>query len=169
MRRKSLLLFPLALLCISTYSNSQNWSGILSPSRAIDWSGAGAGVIPNRTSVCTTLSPGATAGQINSAIANCPSGQVVFLNGGTYNLSGGIVFNNKSNVTLRGAGPDQTFLVFSAGSNCAGWGGADVCFMTADSGDAGDGNYSNSASWTAGYSVGTNSITFSSITKGSIN
>src|SRR6266576_4827061 len=158
MRRKSLLLFPLALLCISTYSNSQNWSGILSPSRAIDWSGAGAGVIPNRTGVCTTLSPGATAGQINSAIANCPSGQVVFLNAGTYNLSGGIVFNNKSNVTLRGAGPDQTFLVFSAGSNCSGLGG-DLCMVNGDPDCGGCGSPSNVANWTAGYSQGAAVIT----------
>src|SRR5947208_5833800 len=128
MRHKSLFLFPLILLSLSLCSYAQLWSGILDTSRAIDWSQAGViGGIPNRTSVCATLNPGATAAQINSAIASCPSGQVVFLNAGTYNLSSGIVFDNKSNVTLRGAGPDKTFLFFSATANCQGM-NADVCF-----------------------------------------
>src|SRR5438067_6010986 len=169
MRHKSLFLFPLILLSLSLCSYAQLWSGILDTSRAIDWNKAGViGGIPNRTTICATLNPGATASQINSAIAACPSGQVVKLNAGTYSLSGGIVFSNKSNVTLRGAGPDQTILAFSAGGGCAGWSGADVCLMTTDTGDAGDQNYSNAASWTAGYSVGTSYITLGSISKGSI-
>ena len=148
---------------------AQPWSAILSPTRAIDWSQAGViGGIPNRTTVCSTLSPGATAAQINTAITNCPSGQVVFLNAGTYNLSAGIVFNNKSNVTLRGAGPDKTFLIFSNGGSCAGWGGSDVCFMTADTGDGGDGNYSNAATWTGGYNTGSTSITLGGMVTGNI-
>src|SRR5213594_4461557 len=169
MKFRKWVFFAIILLYPPARVNAQAWSGIISSSRAIDWSKAGViGGIPNRTTICATLNPGATASQINSAIAACPSGQVVYLNAGSYNLSGGIVFNNKSGVTLRGAGPDKTFLVFSAGGGCAGWSGSDVCLMTADTGDAGDQNYSNAASWTAGYSVGTNSITLGSITKGSI-
>jgi len=164
----TILTFILLLMAPDS-ARAQLWSGIISPSRAVDWSNVGViGGIPNRTTICATLNPGATAAQINGAIASCPNGQVVFLNAGTYNLSGGIVFNNKSNVTLRGAGPDQTSLVFSAGGACAGWSGADVCLMTADTGDAGDGNYSNAATWTAGYSVGTTTITFGAITTGNI-
>src|SRR4051812_7043434 len=103
------------------------WSGVLDPSRAIDWSQAGVpGGIPNRTTVCATLNPGATAAQINSAIAACPANQVVFLNAGTYNLSTGLFFNNKSNVTVRGAGADQTILKFTGAQSCNGAGG-DVC------------------------------------------
>jgi len=53
-------------------------AGILERSRAVDW-GAGnqgvAGGIPNRTTICATLNPGATAGQINAAIAACPANQ----------------------------------------------------------------------------------------------
>jgi hypothetical protein len=76
---------------------AQPWSGILSVSRATDWSQAGvAGGIPNRTTLCATLNPGASASQINSAIAACPSGQVVFLNAGTYNLSAGLTFSSRS-------------------------------------------------------------------------
>src|SRR4051812_21455656 len=59
------------------------------------------GGIPNRTVEFTTLSPGATLAQINSAIANCPSNQVVHLTAGTYSF-GGTINLNKSGVTLRG-------------------------------------------------------------------
>ena len=66
------------------------------------------GGIPNRTTVCATLSPlGGTqddTAQIQRAINNCPSGQVVKLNAGTFNIYTSIVIAN-SNVTLRGAGP----------------------------------------------------------------
>src|SRR2546427_5700107 len=132
MRRKKLLLFSLILLCLSSPAHAQLWSGTIDPSRAVDWSQAGIpGGIPNRTTICATLNPGATAAQINGAIAACPSEQVVFLNAGTYNLSSGIIFNNKSNVTLRGAGPDKTFLIFSGGNSCGGLGG-DLCMINSD-------------------------------------
>jgi hypothetical protein len=79
----------------------------------------------------------------------------VKLNAGTYNLSGGIVFNNKSNVTLRGAGPDQTFLIFNGGDGCMGlW--ADVCVK--NGGKSSD-NPGTVASWTGGYSKGSTTIT----------
>src|SRR5437773_8024424 len=69
------------------------WTGILDASRAIDWGNAGVpGGIPNRTTICATLNPGADTTQINSAIAACPAGQVVFLNAGTYTVSNGINF-----------------------------------------------------------------------------
>src|SRR6266436_2636348 len=162
-RKTSLLLFPI-LLCVTTHSEAQT---VIDPSRRIDWSQAGVALgIPNRTTICATLNPGATAAQINSAIGSCPSNQVVFLNAGTYNLSSGIVFNNKSNVTLRGAGPDKTFLIFSNGTSCTGLGG-DLCIENGDTNDGYDGP-SNIATWTAGYSVGTTSITLGAVTLGSI-
>src|ERR1700704_5239528 len=126
MRHKQGIVLSAALLCFATYAEAQS---IISASRRINWSQAGVpGGIPTRTTTCATLNPGATAAQINSAIAACPSGQVVKLNAGTYNLSTGIIFNNKNNVTLRGAGPDQTFLIFTAGTSCGGLGGG-LCFM----------------------------------------
>src|SRR5580765_4261995 len=131
MRRKQSPL-PLLVFCLSGYAHAQPWSGIIDSSRAADWSSAGVtGGIPNRTTICATLNPGATAAQISSAITSCPSGQVVFLNAGTYNLSAGIEFANKSNVTLRGAGPDKTFLVFTGDINCAGQ-HADICVRNGD-------------------------------------
>src|SRR5436305_1590710 len=87
----------------------------IAPGRSIDWSGAGvAGGIPNRTKVCATLAPGVTAQDITAAIGGCPSGQVVKLTAGTFDLATGIRFNGKANVTLRGAGADRTFLKFAS-------------------------------------------------------
>jgi len=143
-------------------ANAQPWSGILSSSRAVDWTNVGIpGGIPNRTTICATLNPGATATQINSAIASCPAGQVVFLNAGTYNLSSGILFSNKSNVTLRGAGADQTKLVFTGGVSCFGP-SADICIRNGESSYASSPAYT--ANWTAGFAKGTTQITVSSTT-----
>src|SRR5712691_5695631 len=142
------LLLSTILLGVAIQVQAQT---IIDATRRIDWTQAGiSGGIPNRTTICATLNPGATYTQINSAIAACNNG-IVFLNAGTYDLSGGIVFNNKSNVTLRGAGPDRTFLKFTAGNSCGGLGG-DLCMINGDPGCGGCGSESNVANWTAGYS-----------------
>ena len=165
----ALILAPL----VSTAAHAQAWTGIIDPSRAVDWSSAGVpGGIPNRTTICSTLGTagqsstfvqGVTAPQINSALSACPANQVVFLNPGTYNLSSSIATTGVNNVTLRGAGADQTLLVFSGSSNC--WGqNADICFK------ATDGNWSggpdNTATFTGAgpWPKGTTSITLSSVT-----
>jgi len=80
--------------------------------RLTDWAYAGVpGGIPSRTKICATFSPGAKASAITAAINACDNG-VVYLNAGTYSaasLGGGIELY-KDNVTLRGAGADQTIL-----------------------------------------------------------
>ncbi len=168
--RRVVGLVGLAFILAPMPVNAQLWSGILSSSRAIDWSGAGVlGGIPERTTICATLSPGATASQINSAIANCPANQVVFLNAGTYNLgSSGISFLNKSNVTLRGAGADQTKLVFSGSvhqwTDCTGGTGTGLICVRNAAPDNWTGGPHNAASWTGGYAKGTSVITLSSTT-----
>ena len=166
MRRKQWL--SLILLCLPTYSNTHFWSGIIDPSRATDWSNAGIpGGIPNRTKICATLNPEGTLAQINSAIASCPANQVVYLNAGTYTIASGINFGSRSNVTLRGAGPDQTILSFTGGDGCGGLGG-DVCAINSSgygaccSSPIQPGG-SNSANWTAGYAQGTTQITLSNV------
>jgi hypothetical protein len=158
MRRK--FIFPLILLGFSAYAVAQNANGIIAPDRASDWSQVGIPEgIPNRTTNCATLSAGASASQINSAIASCPAGQVVFLNAGTYNLSTSIDFANHSNVTLRGAGADKTFLVFTGHSGCEGQ-NPDVCVRNGETNWPG--GPTHSASWTGGYAKGTTQITLSS-------
>src|SRR5713226_339845 len=164
MKRKYGLLFSLIfLLMVPTVTYAQLWTGIIDPSRAIDWSKAGIpGGIPNRTTMCATLNPGATAAQINSAIAACPAGQVVFLNAGTYNLTGGIDFSGYNNVTLRGVGPDQTFLVFGTGAS-VGCETQQASICLAGSSRAWVGNPGTVYNWTAGYTAGTSQITLSSV------
>lgn len=147
------------LFFLPAESAGQLWSGVLAPNRAIDWSRAGA-TIQSHSTVCATLNPGATAAQINSAIANCPNGQTVMLSAGKYSLNASIIVT-RPNVTLRGVGPDQTFLVFTATStNCNGLGATSICIWNRDSEYVGA--PANLASWTAGYSKGTSTITLSS-------
>jgi len=90
-----------------------------------------------------------------------PSGQVVFLNAGTYNLSAGITFGSgpyTSNVTLRGAGADQTKLVFSGSVNCSGL-ESGLCLQANWIDPSGA---PNSTTWTAGYAKDSTVLTFGS-------
>ena len=140
---------------------AQQWAGIIDSNRAVDWSQVGIpSGIPNRTTICAILNPGATATQINSAIASCPSNQVVYLNAGTYNLTSGIRFSNKSNVTLRGAGADATFLVFNGATNA---GGLECSIGFEGSRDSPIYGGGSSGNWTGGYAKGTTQITLSSV------
>jgi len=154
------------------YAQPQPQQGLLAPSRSINWGLAGAGVIPTRSQICATLNPGATAAQINSAISSCVSGQVIKLNAGTYNISG-IKFDAKNNVTLRGAGPDQTFLIFSAQASCGGK-NAGICVINGsanwvgNSANVGDSAQENNADWTGGYAQGSTVITLSARTLGTV-
>ena len=166
MRRKKLLLFSLILLCLSSPAHAQLWSGIIDPSRAIDWAANKPGVvggIPNRTTICSTIAPyTGDASTINNAIASCPSGQAVFLQAGTFNLSTGILFNGKSNVTLRGAGADKTKVFLSGTASCF---LSPAATVTMCSGEQNDGTApKHTANWTAGYTKGTTVITLGSTT-----
>jgi hypothetical protein len=128
----------LVLFALSPYSHAQMWSGVLAPSRAVDWSTTAPGAvrgIPSATwAQCTTpacntvtsAGSSATSAQINAAIASASANTYVLLAPGTYSLSSGI--NMAPNVVLRGAGPNSTFLVFSGGVGCGGEGGQ-ICFM----------------------------------------
>jgi hypothetical protein len=135
------------------------------------WASAGA-TIPTRATICVTAAcntmtaagTAATVAQINSAIASADgSNTVVQLASGTYTLAGGVTFNGSSNVTLRGAGPDSTKLVFTNDTACQGQ-RANVCVMGNDLGYYGPGPPTNIVSWTSGYSPGTTSIVVSATT-----
>ena len=169
------LVFALLLIATPLVAHAQLlWSGILDPSRAIDWSRTNPGVeggIPNRTFICATLNPGTTSAQINNAIASCSGnaaalaagGGVVFLNAGTYTLAAGVDFSGHSNVTLRGAGPDQTILIFTGAASCSGL-GADVCVWDGVGSNPG-GNLPNTATCTAGCIPGSTVVTLSNTTR----
>jgi hypothetical protein len=160
MRRKSILLAPLILLCLCSGLEAQQlWSGILAANRATDWTRAGVqGGIPQRATICATLSPGVSAAQISRAISSCPANQVVFLSAGTYELSEQITFGTRSNVTLRGAGADQTILRFSGGGSCSGL-PSTICVRSAWVDNRAP---PNSSPWVAGYAPGTTQISVGS-------
>ena len=158
----TLALVLLTLTLWTLPAQAQQWSGILDPSRAIDWNNAGVtGGIPTRTTICQTLNPGATAGQINTAIQNCPAGQVVKLNAGTFNLSSGIHFQGKNDVTLRGEGPDKTKLVFTGNTGCI-WTGY-ICIAGTSQVYGGNVNgRSWETPWTGGFTKGSTQLTVGS-------
>lgn len=175
--KKLVLAFTLLL---SLPLSAQLWTGLIDSSRAVNWADKGVlGGIPTRTVKCSTLG---TAGQlpsfvqsvtntqVNNAIQACGVGQVVFLNPGTYNIGtnggpgcgngNGIQMCGKSGVTLRGAGANQTFLVFNNDSNCHG----EFSVICIDSSDTNwQGGPSHLANWTANYTKGTTVITLSTV------
>jgi hypothetical protein len=150
------LLAPPMAVCADTVTTA-----LTNAKRMIDWSQAGVtGGIPNRTSVCATLAPGATAARINRAIAGCRNG-VVALEAGTYTLVTGITFRGSSNVTLRGAGPDRTVVKFTAPDPCGGL-QANVCMRGPSDVWSGNVPTSNVRNWTAGFTSGTTEIALDS-------
>jgi hypothetical protein len=162
MNRKLSLLFFVVAFGFPALTHAQSATGIIAPSRMVDWSKAGVqGGIPNRTSICATLNPGASVSQINSAIAGCPANGLVYLSAGTYNLSGGIKFTGYNNITLRGAGPDKTFLIFSGSTNCGSGPTASICVGGGN--DVSQGNTQNLVNWTGGFSQGSTQVTLSSV------
>src|SRR5579871_1315424 len=164
MKLRQLILWSfLAFWILPTVAQGQAWSGIISPSRATDWSRAGVvGGIPSAswTQCGSTIAAGASASTINSAIASCGSNQYVLLGAGTFNLSGAITFNGKNNVALRGSGANSTFIVFSNGvvNSCGGYGG-EICL--GNGGAQYWGGYSN-IGWSSGFAQGTSTITLGS-------
>lgn len=135
MRRGCSHLFPLIpiLLLFPALSYGQAWSGILAPSRAIDWSMAGLPTTfpdgettpnpwtpPSRT-LCTTVNATGTAADvtnINSAVAGCGNGTYVQLHGNfaitNWLRIGGSNTNGHNNVTIRGDGPMTTKLTMAS-------------------------------------------------------
>lgn len=154
------------------------WSGIIAPSRAIDWSHAGLPATlpdgettantytpPARTKICASLAPEGSPGSpvaqtdINAAIKNCAPGGVVYLEPGSFYISNGIDFAGTDDVTLRGAGADQTLLYFTGGTGCQGYWAA-ICVPN-DEQSYDNTNPQFTANWTAGYAPGTTQITLS--------
>jgi hypothetical protein len=79
--------------------------------RRINWTYTGVpGGIPNRTTICATFSPDATAAAITSAINACNNG-VVLLNAGTYTSASlnGSTQVYKSNGAWCGSRPDNPY------------------------------------------------------------
>jgi hypothetical protein len=176
MRFARLTLFALILLCVPVFADAQLSSGVLDPSRAIDWTQIGAGSIPSGswTQCGATIAPYGSiispqsSSTINNAITSCAANHYVLLGPGTFYLSDKLVMG-ANNVVLRGSGPDKTVLRFYGGGSC--WIAATlVCFnggSSMDLGGTGSTDADNLANWTAGYARGTTSITIGANTRGS--
>ena len=77
-----------------------------------NWKMAGlqsVGGIPNRTTICATVSPLGggqdDAAQIQNAVNNCPSGEVVQLTAGTFTINAPHLVTIDKSITVRGSGP----------------------------------------------------------------
>jgi hypothetical protein len=159
--RPAITILGVSVLLLAASPRVSKAQTIVDPGRRTDWSGVGAS-IQNRSAVCATISPyNGSAATINSAIQNCPSGQVVQLGVGTFSLSSTIDFNNKDNITLRGSGPLKTTVNFTNYGSCRGP-SAVVCFGISQSWDAG--SPPHVADWTGGFSKGSRVLTLSSTT-----
>ncbi|MGZ6398654.1 MAG: hypothetical protein ACXWRZ_16955 [Bdellovibrio sp.] len=159
---RSILLVS-AITATSSFVEAQISQNILEPNRVTVWNQAGVpGGIPLRSTLCATLNPGVTIDQINSAISNCPAGQVVFLNAGSYKLGAGTI-QLQSNVTLRGAGANQTKLYFNGRGSCNGPASV-ICAQ----GSWVQGGYGSTpeflTNWTGGYTKGSKVLNFASTT-----
>jgi hypothetical protein len=94
---------------------------IIPPDRNFTWNPGmmSKGGIPNRTTVCATLSPIGGGSDdsvaIQSAVNSCPVNQVVSLSAGTFIVNNTVLISTP--LTLRGAGPGVTTLKKSNGAH----------------------------------------------------
>jgi hypothetical protein len=104
---------------------AQSGSSLLPPDRnaSANWSMAGmlsVGGIPNRTTLCTTVSPHGggqdDTANIQAAINSCPIGEVVALTAGKFTVAEGNYVLVNRGITLRGAGPGNTILQRTGGA-----------------------------------------------------
>jgi hypothetical protein len=111
------ILAALALLL----AGSQVCAQVIPPDRRIAWSPGVRGVIPSPTSIINVRHPpfnatgdGTTDDRpaIQRALDSAPMGQVVYLPRGTYRIGGGLLV--KKPITLRGDGPDETIIDYTA-------------------------------------------------------
>jgi O-glycosyl hydrolase len=112
----------------TTNAGAQLWAGVLAPPRALDWTQKGfpGTNLPSAAwPVCTTIAPyTGTSATIQNALAAChtanPTGGVVALGAGTFNISNGILYPAGNFMALRGAGASQTFVHFTTFTDAGG-------------------------------------------------
>jgi hypothetical protein len=166
MKRSQPLLFFFTVLMIFpavARAQAQPWSGIIDPARATDWTHAGVrgGIRSANWTQCgaTIAAYSGTAATINTALAACGSNQYALLGPGTFNLTTGIIINQKNNVVLRGSGANSTFVVMSGSSGCGSFPSVTLC-ITGQQTMVGA---ASPVAWTAGFSRGTTVITLANV------
>ena len=163
---------PLFIFALPLFGQTP-WSTFIDGTRAVDWTSAGFS-IPNYTVACSTVvslaggsgAASANATSITNALASCDSTHnVVNLPAGTYYIDA-ITYPSHGNQVLRGAGANSTFLKSTGSASCEGF-NAGICMIDATPVYNGSSEIlpggQQAASWTAGYSQGTTSITLNSV------
>jgi hypothetical protein len=159
-------LIPL-FLCALCFGQSS--SSFLDSSRALtNWSGAGFS-IPAYTVPCSTQpslltgsgNASANTTAIQNALASCDATHnVVNLPAGTFYLAG-VTFGTQGKQVLRGAGANQTFIIFTAAAGCGGLTHG-LCMIAGNWTYSGNSNVqpgaSNACTWSSGYAQGTTTI-----------
>jgi hypothetical protein len=142
----------------------QAWSGILTPSRAIDWSHAGLPAkLPNgettanpwtppvRTQCGSTINPSGDSttdtSAVNNAIGSCQTGTYILLGPGNFIFNAPIQLYTTNGITIRGSGAQATTVSFINGGFFQ--------YGTVNYGTA-------TCNWTGGLSQGATTITLSS-------
>jgi hypothetical protein len=142
----------LPFLCVCALAD------VIPPGRGIAWSGGVPGGIPNRTTIFTTLSPGATVAQFQDAFKSCPSNQVIKLSEGVFYLDSRLQIT-RGGITIRGAGPGKTTLVFTNNP----WAYGLVHFLSDYRYDDPPSNTNLIRNWTSGYAMGSTQITIDQV------
>lgn len=128
------IILTLLIACPSIWA--QPWSGIIAPSRAVDWTQAGIpGGVPSASwtqcgptiaaygSSGSPASPSTISNALNhtgAGYTGCTPPYYIQLGAGTFYLNSGIWFGFTDQVELRGMGADSTFMVFSGQNGCGG-------------------------------------------------
>jgi hypothetical protein len=115
--RKALtfLVLVIVLLVWSASGRAQIDTSIVPAANRTLWKPGVQGGIPVRSTVCTTIQASAfgngtqdASSALQSAVNNCPSGQVVALSAGTFTVNTAVIISKS--ITVRGAGPNATLL-----------------------------------------------------------
>ena len=124
--RAASLLFGLAITIAAEPALAQEPPAGLLPAdddASANWRMAGmlsVGGIPNRTTVCATVTPRGSGkddtADIQNAIDSCPAGEVVSLSAGTFMIAEGNSVLIDQGISLRGAGPGTTILTRRGGA-----------------------------------------------------
>jgi hypothetical protein len=155
----------LMCLCATLCAHAQLWSGIIDPSRAVDWTSAGVvGGIPSASwpQCGSTVAAGSSLTTVNNAISTCAANHFVAFAAGSFNFAGCVVL--KSNVAIRGiisGGALATHFAYTSNA-CSACGGIDTSVCIGGS-NSSSGSEQNVGDVTAGLTQGSTQIIISNI------
>jgi len=154
------------ILALGCVMQAQLWNGVLASQRAVNW-GANAGAVPGTpgslpdsswTQCGSTVAAGSSVATINAALTACTAGHYVQLAAGNFTGLASDIVVSVNQTELRGAGANSSIMVASSEGSCNGV-FSQICM--AGSNNYPNGGEQNTATWTAGYTQGTTSITLS--------